>query len=54
MKSRRVNSYLAILAITVVGAMATLIIVRISFDENVIASFGVSEDAYALLYEGRN
>jgi hypothetical protein len=51
MKKGLVNSYLAILAITIVGSLATFAIVRISFDDALIASFGITEDAYALLYE---
>ncbi len=46
----KINSYFAVLLITIAGAGAALLIVHVAYD-NAFANFGGSEAAYAPLQE---
>lgn len=43
-----INSYIAVLLIAIAGAIASLLIIRVAYD-NAFANFGGSEAAYSSL-----
>jgi hypothetical protein len=45
----RINSYFAILLITIAGAGATMIIIHVAYSSTFIVTYGANQAAYAQL-----
>jgi hypothetical protein len=51
MKTWKINSYAAVLLITVAGATAAMFIVRIAYDDTIATTFNGSEASYSSLQQ---